>query len=168
MLLLNQITRSQSQSFLCRGQYMKILTLKHRTRLDIDPYLSGWEKKKKAHVTSLWADTWSDTLINICHPSSLLRGSGWWGCLLWVYGDWIDTAAKWSVLAVGADFISQVHFFFSFLQSRPGWSHRASRLYLYFYFSPFTGYESSSYYCKLKHNQYSEYVQDVSLICEIA
>ena len=58
--------------------------------------------------------------------------------------------------------------FFSFLQSRPGWSRRASRLYLYFYFSPFTGYESSSYYCKLKHNQYSEYVQDVSLICEIA
>lgn len=34
-------------SFLCHSQYMKILTLEHHARLDIDPYLSGWGKKKK-------------------------------------------------------------------------------------------------------------------------
>lgn len=123
-------------SFLCHSQYMKILTLEHHARLDIDPYLSGWGKKKKAHVTSLWADIWSDTLINICHPSSLLWGSRWWGCLLWVNGDWIDTAAKWSVLAGGWFHLPGSFFLFFFsLRSRPGWSHTANQLYLYFYFT---------------------------------
>lgn len=167
MLLLNQITRSQSQSFLCRGQYMKILTLKHRTRLDIDPYLSGWEKKKRLTLQAFEQTPdlipWSIFVIprhscGALGDEAVCCGFMETGLILRLN----DLSWLWGLIS------SPRFIFFSFLQSRPGWSHRASRLYLYFYFSPFTGYESSSYYCKLKHNQYSEYVQDVSLICEIA
>ena len=94
--------------------------------LDAETSRTSWHwsivvqmRKKRAHVTSLWADIWSDTLINICHPSSLLWGSRWRGCLLWVNGDWIDTA-KWSVLA-GGWFHLPGSFIFFFLPPKPSW-----------------------------------------------
>ena len=72
---------------------MKLLVLKH-VHLDIDSYLSGWKKGFYYKLVSRHLDQDS-------HLLSHLWRSQWWGCLLWVNGDGIDTVAKWSVLAGG-------------------------------------------------------------------
>lgn len=154
-------------SFLCHSQYMKILTLEHHARLDIDPYLSGWGKKIRLTLQAFeqTSDLIPWSIFVIPRHSCGALGDEAVCCGLMETGLILRlNDLSW----LGADFISQVHFFFFFSPSEAVLvDHTEPTSSICIFISPFTGYGSSSYYCKLKHDKYSEYVQDISLICEM-
>lgn len=97
--------------------FHKILSMYKNPRKSFPSYhrFISVRMKRKRVVLQASEQTGSDILINICHLLSVFWCSLWWGCLLWVNGDGIDTVAKWSVLP-GDWFHLQGSFFF-FLES---------------------------------------------------